>query len=223
MKKQTAITALLAISIVALSAVSASAQVQAALNAEMQTGGLGSGLNSMVRNILGEQEAAQANSAAQTMMMTAPLPAALDMSAQSQPQATHARTMSLKAEVAADTLMVAALTEDDLHAYIQSLMEGDVGLLSVDTAETHVRVTYAADAKVFGIVPVMAKITVGAYASGETRVTYPWYAFATKRLSNEFKRSVQERIEPLITSESFTLEQQQILIDEMYLILSSEF
>ncbi len=223
MKKQRATAVFLAMSIVALSAASASAQMNASAQGEVNAGGgLGSGLNYMVKNILGESAAQSAPVAPQTMMMQ--MNTAVDGAAEADMSAPpQARTMSFKAAAANETMMVVALTEEGLHEHIQELLRNDDSLQSVDTAETHVRLAYAVPARAFGFVPVMAKITVGAYASGETRVSYPWYAFATKKLSNSFKAKVQERVKPLITSESFTLEQQQMLIDEIHLVLAGEF
>lgn len=220
MKKSTVVAGILVLAIAGFSAMSASAQIQSTTSAELNSGGgLGKGLNYMVRSILGDtQESAASVVAPQATTMMMQVNTAADTTT-APPQAR-----SLKAAPEAASLMMAsALTEDGLHKHIQSLMRVDSNLQSVDTAETHVRLTYAFPVKAFGFVPVMARVTVGAYVSGRTEVSYPWYAFSTKTLSNEFKTRVKEHVVPLIPPQEFTLEAQQTLINEIHVVLAGEF
>lgn len=152
----------------------------------------------------------QATAAPQTMMMQ--MNTHMDASG---PEARSASLMSAK--------VAEPLTDEALYAYVSSLMDEDSNIQSIDTASTHVRVTYAVPSKVFGLVRVWLKITVGAYASGGTEVSYPWYTFAASKVSSDFRARVNDRIEPMITSESMNPDQQKSIIDEIHAMLAAEF
>lgn len=227
MKKQAVILIGLTLALAAYSTVSAQILVQADASASAETnsgGGLGKGLNYMVKSILGDTGQSEPASA-----QSAPVPAAAMMmqvnTAADARLAPQPETMSLKSAMTAFNADAAIepVTEESLHAYILELMREDSHIQSVDTSDTHVRVTYAVPAKVLGFVRVVLKITAGAYASGKTDVSYPWYSFAASRAAPELQTRLTEQVEPLISSESFTLEEQQTLIDAIHIALAGEF
>ena len=219
MKKQTIYTVAL-ISGLVLTTGSAFAQVDVSGNAGIEAGGLGKGLSNMVRGILGEQEAssgARFSAPAEPSVMMQ-MDAAADMNAQA-PLAPQAMTMSLKAANAKETIV--PMSVDELAAYVHQLILSDSNIQSVDTSDSHVRVTYAVPSKVFRLMKVTLRVTVGAQASGQTEVTYPWYAFATARAASDLKTDMQERIVPLIPAHAFTPDEQRMLIDEIHLMLEA--
>ncbi len=227
MKKETAILGILLTAVVLFSITTVSAEtiVQGEANTQGEInsgGGLGKGLNYMVRSILGES-----NESVVEMQIPVAPHATLMVEADSALQANTRmapapEAMMFKASFASDAA-IAPLTEADLHTYISALLSSDSNIQSVDTAETHVRITYAVPAKVFGFVPVTLRVTAGAYISGATEVAYPWYGFTMSRAVAEFKTMLAERIEPVIPTTEFTLEDQKMLIDELHVALAAKF
>lgn len=223
MKDRKSIAVVLILAIVAFSATTAFADKDTSIESEGEYGGLGRGLDRMVRSILGEsQESYEAVSPqaapTPTSMMMQANPAA-DMKA----AAPTGRAMTFKAAQTQETIEQVVVTEERLHEHIRTLLRDDSSLQSVDTAETHVRVTYTHPVKIFRFVPVTARITVAAYASGEVEIGYPWYAFATKTLARGFDTRVRAMVEPTVPKGEFSLETQAALVDEIYTLLSETF
>ncbi len=230
MKKQTVISIVLLAALAAGTSVSAQTTVQADASADIESntgGGLGKGISHMVRNILGDDASTEAATFAApaapeaSLMMQAQSSGVVNAAPSPAPQAFKATFKS--ASFAADTVQLAPMTKDDLRAYISGLLESDSNLQSVDTSESHVRVTYAVPAKIFRVVPVIMKVTAGAYASGGTDVSYPWYAFAASHASAAFKASLNTDVAPLIPSGDFSLEDQKTLIDTLHVTLAATF
>lgn len=225
MKKQTAITISILLALLT-GAVSVSAQTSAQTDAQAHVGGgLGTGISHMVQSILGDSAAVQSTTtvllktAAPVQAPTTPRPKAAAV-----PQAA-----SLAFKFASTgTLSTQPLTTEDLNVYVHQLLHDDSRLQSVDTADTHVRLTYAVPSKIFGVMPVMVRVTVGTYASGGVDVAYPWYAFAAG-LSSDFKARMIDTIQPLHTSASssaavsFSPDQQKTYIDLIHMALATEF
>lgn len=226
MKKQTAITSIFLITLcIGAGTVFAQTSVDTSASLEAETnsgGGLGKGINSMVRSILGETEESAALYSAPTpepsLMMQ--MNAAADQSAEAR-MVPEAATMSMKAGFAADTII--PMSKIELSDYIHDLLIQDSNVQSVDSSDTHVRLTYAVPSKVFRVVRVTMRVTVSATISGKTEVTYPWYAFASSAAVAELKSDVRERVLPLIPSEPFTPDEQRVLIDELHLALAAKF
>ena len=222
MKKQTALTALFLVTLImgggtvlAQTAVQADTSTEADINTG---GGLGKGINSMVRGILGD-DSSQARSGAPTpepsLMMQ--MNATMDTRAPIAPQAAK---MSAKSAPAAIT--AAAMTDADLGAYVHEQLAQDSNIQSIDTSDTHVRITYAVPSTVFRFVRVTLRVTVGASASGATEVTYPWYAFGSSAMIAELKRDVNENVAPLIPKRTFTPDEQKTLIDGIHVALAAK-
>ncbi len=226
MKKQAILPLIIIVSVLGWAgAISAQSTVGAEASASAEAdsgGGLGQGLRNMVRGILGDDDASFVPPAAPeaSLMMQAnptleaPAPTRMMMQAKT----TAAEDMS--------TMSVEALTAAELSAYTRELMREDNKIQSIETADTHVRITYAQPAKVLKFVSVVMKITVSTYIDGRVEVSYPWYAFAASKHSAELKAAVSNRVQPMTSveaTESFSLETQRALVDAMHVVLATEF
>jgi hypothetical protein len=217
MNKNSVITGFIAVSLVVFSISTAAAQqLNASTSADVRAGGLGTGLNSMVRSILGEQSNAP--------VAPSPAPAALMMSAEaaadmSQPQE---RAMKASASNAMISLQAAAQTEEDVSALIRSLLQNNADLQSIDASDTHVRLTYRAHGTVLRFLKVSIPVTGEAYISGKTTVSYPWYA-GMAGLNGDIRARFEERIAPLIQTETLSPETRIQLISEMHAFFTEEF
>jgi hypothetical protein len=200
--------------------VSAQTDTQAGATAEMYVhdGGLGRGLSNMVKGILGETEAPQARYAAPAEPSVMMQMTALDSNA-SVTAAPQAATMSLKAANAETTIV--PMSDSELSAYVHDLLIADSNIQSIDTSDTHVRVTYAVPSTVFRFVKVVLRVTVSANASGLADVSYPWYSFAASHAATDLRTDVSERVAPLIPGHAFSPDEQRMLIDEIHLTLAA--
>lgn len=220
MKKSTAITGLLAITFVAFSVGIASAQQQSAnTSAEIQAGGLGTGINSMVRSILNDGAAQPpmpaAQPSAQSMMMSAE--AVLDMPVEAEARSMKAETMN-----ASFAMEATVQTEDDVRELIRSLLKNDANLQSIDASDSHVRVTYRAKGVLFRLIKVTIPVTAEAYASGETSVSYPWYA-THAGVKSDIRTRFDERFAPQIESQTLSPANRIQLMSDMHAFFTEEF
>jgi hypothetical protein len=217
MKKETAISIFAAILLASLSIAGASAQTAVDLNAQVNTGGgLGKGLNSMVRNILGEEDEQQLIAPQASLMMESN--ASADMSA----PAPAARM--LKADVSSATMaysqVTAPMTDDDVSQLISALLIQDDRLQSVDASDTHVRMTYRTEGTVLRFIRVQIPVTAEAYISGQTSLSYPWYVRVPG--AGDMRARLDARIGSLINTESITPDNRALLINEMYAFFQTE-
>lgn len=220
MNKMSVIPVIAAVSLMTAGTVFAQATVQSDTRAQLNTGGLGKGLNTMVRSILGDTESAQAKLASPpaepSLMMQ--MNAAADVQSAGSPQA---RSMSFEASNA--DAAVVAMSDGELSAYVRELLLADSNLQSIDTSDTHVRVTYAVPSKVLRFVNVTLRITVSANAAKTTEVVYPWYAGLASNVRTDFKRRAATEIDGLIPNHPFTPDEQRELIDRIHVMLAGEF
>lgn len=221
MKKQTTVTSIfLATLLLGAGTVFAQATVQNSVGIETSGGGLGKGINSMVRSILGEGEgqaekkSAPAPEPSLRMQMNAVSDQAMPVSP---PQAS---TMMMKAEFSEQA--VSPMTQAELNAYIRELLLQDSNIQSIDSSDTHVRITYTVPSKVFRVVKVTLRVTASAAVSGETSVTYPWYAFGATAALNDLRADLKSNVEPGIPTESFTTDDQRTLIDALHVSLAAK-
>lgn len=223
MKKQTVITGFLAITFAAISITSVSAQTAADVNSTAGAtvnsgGGLGTGLNSMVRNILGEDQQMKPVAPQAALMMEANT--AADMSA---PPA-QARMM-MKAESAnatAFSMQAPRQTNEDVAVMIHTLLKNDGNLQSIDASDTRVRVIYMIRGMLFKFIPVTVPVTGEAYASGKTIVTYPWYA-SRVGIKSDIRSRFNARIAPQIENTSISPNNRVLLIGEIHTFFTEEF
>ena len=223
MKNKAAITGLIAVTLVALSAASVSAQADVRANtstsAEVRVGGLGTGLNHMVRTILGDDSSASllpaAEPAAQTMMMS--VEDAADTVA-----IPSGRAMKAESSDMMFSLQASAQTEEDVRILIRSLLQNDANLQSIDASDTHVRLTYRTHGTVLKFLRVTIPVTGEAYISGKTTVSYPWYA-GMAGVKSDIRARFEERIAPQIGSEDMSADTQIQLIGEMHQFFTEEF
>ncbi len=219
MKKGTAITALIMVTLIAASGGAASAQqLSASTSAETSIGGLGTGLNSMVRSILNDEPKASpapaAQPAAQMMMIEA------DAQTRSGGD-SNARNMNAGTANTAFTMQAAAQTEADVSEFIRSILKNDANVQSVDASDSHVRLTYRTNGTVFRFLKVTIPVTGEVYVSGKTTVTYPWYA-TMAGLKSDIRTRFTERLE-FTASESIPPETQIQLISTMHAFFNEEF
>lgn len=216
MKKQTAYAAVFLTGLVLMTgSTSAQTNLSSEPGAGPSSGGLGKGLSNMVRGILGEQESSGPRysvPAEPSLMMQ--MDAAADMGSFGEDMAPQTMMTSMKAANAAETIV--PMTNEELSEYVHRLILEDSNIQSIDTADTHVRITYAVPSKVFRMVNVVLRVTVGAQVSGRTEVTYPWYAFATAGAASDLKKDVALKVSPLIPSQPFTPDEQRLLIDAIH-------
>ncbi len=220
MKKSTAITGLLAITFVAFSVGIASAQQQSAnTSAEIQAGGLGTGINSMVRSILNDGAARPpmpaAQPSAQSMMMSAE--AVLDMPVEAEARSMKAETMN-----ASFAMEATVQTEDDVRELIRSLLENDSNLQAIEASDSHVRLTYRVKGSVLKFIKVTMPVTGEAYVSGDTTVLYPWYA-TRAGVKSDIRTRFDSRLSPHIESGSLSAANRIQLISEMHTFFTEEF
>ena len=223
MKKQTAVTiAILVALLVGAGTVSAQTAVQADASSQTDVttgGGLGKGIKSMVRGILGDeptQTIDNAPAAKPSVMM--------QINAKSDPNgsvhiAPQSAARAMKSAVRADA---ASMTDAQLSEYIHALILEDSNIQSIDSSDSHVRITYVVPSRVFRFLRITLRVTVGATASGATEVTYPWYAFDSTHTMAELKADVAAHVEQLIPKNAFTPLEQKMLIDQIHVALVSK-
>lgn len=220
MKKSTAITGFLAITLVALSVATVSAlELGATTETDVRSGGLGTGLNSMVRSIL--------NESSETLPPQAPQPAAQTMMMSAEATADtsfvpNVQTMKASPMNAAFSMETAAQTDDDVRELIRSLLKNNSNVQSIDASDSHVRLTFRTKASKLRFLKVTMSITGEAYASGGTTVTYPWYA-TRAGVKSDIRIRFDEQIAPLIAGESLTPENRIALISTMHAFFTEEF
>ena len=222
MKKQTALTSLfLAALILGGGTVSAQTAAQATTSTQAQVntgGGLGKGINSMVRGILGDDSSqAQSGAPAPEPSLMMQMNATMDSHVRVAPKAA-----AMSAKSVTDSDAARAMTDTELGAYVHALLLQDSNIQSIDSADSHVRITYAVPSTVLRFVRVTLRMTVEASASGATEVTYPWYAFGSSRTISVLKADVAERVQPLIPKRAFTPIEQKMLIDAIHVSLASK-
>ena len=225
MKKQTAFISILLVTLL-VGAGTVFAQTSAEESAEVSAasgGGLGKGINSMVRGILGESENDAARKSAQPSEPSAMMQmnAVSDQGTNLRIASPQSQTMSMKAAFVADTVI--PMSDEELRAYIHDQMTQDSNIQSIDSSDTHVRITYTIPSKVFRVVKFTLRVTASATVSGETEVTYPWYAFAASSAVQELRVHLRENVEPLIPRANFTPDEQRMLIDELHVSLAAQF
>jgi len=71
----------------------------------------------------------------------------------------------------------AVKTSADLSAYASGVVGGDKNVDAVAASEDSVSVSYKQPAKLFGFIPIFLSATATVKSTGETTVSYPWYAF----------------------------------------------
>ncbi len=220
MKKGSAITGFLTIAFVAFSIVTVSAQqMESTTNTDVRAGGLGTGLNSMVRSILNEEATAPqsptALPAAQTMMMK--VDAAADASV-----ASYERSMDARAMNTSFSMEAVVHTDEDVRELIRSLLKNNANMQSIDASDTHVRITYRTKGSVLRFLRVTMPVTAEAYVSGRTTVSYPWYA-TRAGVKSDIRTRFDARISPQIETGSITASNRIQLINEMHAFFSDEF
>ena len=120
------------------------------------------------------------------------------------------------------SLQAAEQTDDDVRQLVRSLLENDTHVHAIDSSDSHVRVTYKTKGKVLRFLKVTIPVTGEAYVSGDTAVTYPWYA-SMAGVRTDIKTRFDARIASQIESESLSPSNRIQLISEMHAFFTEEF
>jgi hypothetical protein len=196
---------------------------------------LGTGLSSMVRGILGEsdqpEDMAEANASFQATMQAkyAPAPASevRSMSAVEVQDATMMRIgegggmgSAMSATMAFNAIVA---TEEDALNSMRSIMESDTRVQSLDVSDGHVRLTFAVRSKILNLIPKTIPITAGVYASGETELSYPWYASMAKHVPKDFNVRIESSLAGFANENGFTPQERIDIMHTMYAAFVTEF
>jgi len=88
----------------------------------------------------------------------------------------------------------AVLTDGDLDAYAHGILAADDHIRRIDSASTHVALTYDERGWLLGFIPTTVEATAAVNADGTDQVTYPWYRF----LMATNKDDVQARVDTAV-------------------------
>jgi hypothetical protein len=112
-----------------------------------------------------------------------------------------------RADISADTAPSATVhsaaqvqSNSDLSAYAKSVVQADPNVSAAMVSQTNVSLGYAQPAKLFGMFPISIDATVSVDSSGNTTVSYPWYAFLTNADSASLKSDVRAAVQPTISA-----------------------
>ena len=113
-------------------------------------------------------------------------------------------------------------SEEDLRAYAGVVMRTQPHIEELTVSKEAVSLKVRDEARLFGLLSIAFPVTIEADVTGEVRVHYPWYSFATSNRSDVYEVNIKSYIEPLyedsqvLTSEgSFSAYGQALVVDEM--------
>ncbi|OGG53291.1 hypothetical protein A2851_01740 [Candidatus Kaiserbacteria bacterium RIFCSPHIGHO2_01_FULL_53_29] len=85
-------------------------------------------------------------------------------------------------------------TQAELSGFVAAQVKGDNNISAVEAASDSVAVTYKQHAKLFGFIPVTLDATATVDASGNVKISYPWYAFLTVTNHDDLQASIQSNV-----------------------------
>lgn len=140
---------------------------------------------------------------------------------------------SARAEVVADDETILERTgtstspSETVRAHAALVAQNDANVKAIALASDKVSISYRQPAKLFGFITIHVPVHVSVEASGETKVSYPWYRFlmATDQagIAVRTKAIADRHVSAKVKSDAaFSAQVEMQLIDSLQTMLKSE-